>query len=65
MTDISTAQEILEKQGIIDRIDLILPENDPRIIEKVSSLFPPSVKVTPVEGRSAGLNQLLGHSRPI
>ena len=60
LTDISTAQELLDKKGIIDRIDLILPDNVPQIIEKVSSFLPLSVKVTSVEGRATGLNQLTG-----
>jgi putative ABC transport system permease protein len=58
ISDISTAQEILQKEGTIDRIDLILPPDNQAIEEQLSLLLPGSVKVTPIEARSAGLDQL-------
>ncbi len=58
ISDISTAQEILQKEGTIDRIDLILPLGNQAIEEQLSLLLPGSVKVTPIEARSAGLDQL-------
>ena len=58
IADISTAQEILQKEGTIDRIDLILPTGNLAIEEQLSLLLPGSVKVTPIEARSAGLDQL-------
>ena len=58
ISDISTAQEILQKEGTIDRIDLILPTGNPDFEEQLSLLLPGSVKVTPIEARSAGLDQL-------
>ena len=58
ISDISTAQEILQKEGTIDRIDLILPPGNQVIEEQLSQLLPGSVKVTPIEARSAGLDQL-------
>jgi putative ABC transport system permease protein len=40
LMDISTAQEITGKIGLLDRIDLILPENDPSSIEDLKLIIP-------------------------
>jgi putative ABC transport system permease protein len=40
LMDISTAQETTGKLGLLDRIDLILPENDPTSIEDLKSVIP-------------------------
>ena len=58
IADISTAQEILQKEGSIDRIDLILPVGNQAIDEQLSRLLPASVAVSSIEARSAGLDQL-------
>lgn len=58
LSDISTAQEILQKFGSIDRIDLILPKNPLQIIEKITAYLPLSVKISTAESTSAGLGQL-------
>lgn len=56
ISDISTAQEILEKQGMIDRIDLILPNDD--LIPEIMKYLPYPLSVTEAEARTAGINQL-------
>ncbi len=56
--DISTAQEILNSEGKIDRIDLIIPEDQPETFKNISAFLPKSAILKTVEARTTGLNQL-------
>lgn len=58
LADISTAQEILGKEGILDRIDLVLPKNASELISEINSYLPSSTHVSTVDSQNAGLSQL-------
>ena len=58
LADISTAQEILDKEGYLDRIDLILPDTQLETIDEITAFLPRSVRLTTVDAKAAGLNQL-------
>ena len=58
MVDIATAQELTGRFGRLDRIDLILPEEDEAGIQAIQSLLPPGVLVLPVEARSGTIEQI-------
>ena len=52
LTDIATAQEITGKIGLLDQVDLILPENDLTSINDIKSKLPTDVLVLPVTARN-------------
>jgi putative ABC transport system permease protein len=47
LMDISTAQEITGQVGTLDRIDLILPTNDPAVITNLQSQLPAGTIIQP------------------
>lgn len=58
LADIATAQELTNRLGRIDRIDLILPEDGGVTIQAIQGILPPSVLVLPVEARSGTVEQI-------
>lgn len=58
LTDIATAQEITGKIGILDRIDLILPEYDQASLESVKSKLPTGVLVLPVNANDGIVREM-------
>jgi putative ABC transport system permease protein len=58
LVDIATAQELTGRLGIIDRIDLILPEGDDTLLESVQNMLPSGVQLLPVAARSGVVEQM-------
>jgi len=58
LMDIATAQELTGRLGYVDRIDLILPADDPPKLEIIQKLLPPGILVLPVEARSGAVEQM-------
>ncbi len=58
LMDISTAQEITGKIGIIDQVDLILPEDDPDSLSYLQSQLPDGVLVLPVAARDGIVKEM-------
>ena len=59
IVDISTAQELLEADGQLTRIDLILPEEGATDIRgRVESILPPDARIEAASSRSATLDQM-------
>jgi len=48
LTDISTAQELLGKLGVLSQIDLVIDENTPRGVEdlkRIKDMLPPTIEI--------------------
>jgi len=58
LMDISTAQEITGKLGLLDRVDLILPENEPQLLSGLQANLPPSAQILPVEARTGTVKEM-------
>lgn len=58
LADIATAQELTGKKRLIDRIDLILPENDAEKLEQMRSLMPSGILVEEVEARKGSIEEM-------
>ncbi|MEM7134651.1 MAG: ABC transporter permease [Chloroflexota bacterium] len=60
LTDIGTAQEVLDKVGRLTRIDLIIPdgpEHDTQLA-KVESILPPSARIERASARSGTVDEM-------
>jgi putative ABC transport system permease protein len=51
-TDISTAQELLGKVGIIDRINLVIPEEDEGLLTSLAEWLPPGTTIISTSARN-------------
>ena len=62
LTDISTAQELLDKTGRLSWIDLIIPEGEEgkKIIKEIKDGLPKDIKITETEARSERVKQMTG-----
>ena len=61
LADISTAQELLGKEGLVDRIDLILPEDRAdEVLSVLGQMIPPTTGISPASTNYEGLSQLTG-----
>jgi putative ABC transport system permease protein len=58
LVDIATAQEMTGRIGSLDRIDLILPDDDPATIAKVSALLPEGLQVQPAAAREGIVREM-------
>jgi putative ABC transport system permease protein len=58
LADISTAQELTGMLGRLDRIDLILPENDPAAVQRIASWLPTGYRVMPSSARTGTIQQM-------
>jgi putative ABC transport system permease protein len=58
LADIATAQELLNRPGRLDRIDLIIPENADRPVTRISSLLPQGVRIQPAQARTDAVKQM-------
>lgn len=58
VTDISTAQELLGMQGWLSRIDLIIPEGDARLTQRIQRILPQGATMIRSERRSHVLDQM-------
>jgi putative ABC transport system permease protein len=63
LADIATAQELTGRLGRLDRIDLILPEEDPALAERIQALLPPSARLLPVEARTGTVAEMIAAFR--
>lgn len=60
LADIATVQEILDRPGVIDRIDLILPEEDTtRLQETISAMLPEGTRIVAADEDSNALAQMI------
>lgn len=58
LADISTAQELTGRLGVLDRIDLILPEGDDAAIQRIAALLPGDARVLPVDARTGAVEEM-------
>jgi len=60
LADIATAQELTDRIGKLDRIDLILPEGSTAAeqINRINARLPQGTRVTPLSARSGTLEQM-------
>jgi putative ABC transport system permease protein len=56
--DIATAQEISGKIGFLDRVELILPDNQPDLITAIQSSLPGNVVLLSIDGRTSIVKEL-------
>jgi putative ABC transport system permease protein len=57
LTDIATAQELTDRLGRLDRIDLLLPDDGARIAE-IETLLPQGVRIRPVPEQIGSTKQM-------
>ena len=58
VVDIATAQELMDVNGRLSRIDLILPEPAEPAIERIRAVLPPGVHIERTSARSESVAQL-------
>lgn len=58
LADVSTAQELLGRTGVLDRIDVLLPEGDTALVDRLQAELPRGVRLQPVSARTGTLEQL-------
>lgn len=60
IADISTAQEVLDRVGRLDRIDLIVPDGDTgaAIQDEIETILPPGVRIVRPEARSGTVEEM-------
>ncbi|MFH2133413.1 MAG: FtsX-like permease family protein, partial [bacterium] len=58
ITDISTAQEILQLGDIISRIDLVIADEDADTLRSIAEILPPQTFIVPSEKRSGSIRQM-------
>ncbi|GAB4472601.1 MAG: FtsX-like permease family protein [Anaerolineae bacterium] len=58
LVDIATAQELTGRVGILNRVDLIIPEGDTALLERVSAALPDTVRVIEVGARAGSVEQM-------
>ena len=58
LADIATAQELTGRLGELDRIDVILPEDDPAALQRLEALLPEQASIVPVAARTGTIEQM-------
>jgi putative ABC transport system permease protein len=58
LADLATAQELTNRVGILDRIDLILPQDDTAAVDRIEAMLPAGVRVVPVEARTGTIEEM-------
>jgi putative ABC transport system permease protein len=58
LADIATAQELTGRIGRLDRIDLILPENNSATAGRIRALLPPGARIAPVDARAGTVAEM-------
>ncbi|MBU0491116.1 MAG: ABC transporter permease [Chloroflexi bacterium] len=58
LADIATAQELLDRVGRLDRVDLILPDDGGASADRIRALLPTGVRVEPVSARAGAIKQM-------
>lgn len=58
LADVATAQEVLGRAGVLDRIDVLLPEGDEAAASRLDALLPEGVRLQPVAARTGTVEQM-------
>lgn len=58
LTDIATAQELAGLQGLLDHVDLILPEPDTALAGRIAALLPAGARLVPAGARAGTVAQM-------
>ncbi len=58
LADIATVQELTGRLGRLDRIDLILPEGESIMADRISALLPQNARVLPVDARTGTVKEM-------
>ena len=58
LADISTAQELTGRLGRLDRIDLILPEDEGAVAEEFHDLLPAGAQIVQVDARTGTIEEM-------
>ncbi len=60
ITDIATAQEVLQRVQRLDRIDLIVPadQTGQAVLARIATILPASARIQPVAARSGTVNEM-------
>lgn len=58
LVDIATAQELLDAPGRLSRIDLIVPDEDAGLLERIRAALPPGVELVPAQARAAAMTEM-------
>ena len=58
LADIATAQELAGRLGKLDRIDLILPEGDSAVADRISALLPQNARIATVDARTGTVKEM-------
>ena len=60
LADIATAQEVLERVGRLDRIDLILPQGpeSQAVLERIQAILPPGARIQRPEARTGAIQEM-------
>ena len=60
LTDIATAQEILDRVGRLDRIDLLVADDETgaAALQKIAAILPPSARIERSAARSGTVNEM-------
>lgn len=60
LADISTAQELTSQIGRIDYIDLILPQEESSVLDRLESWLPDEYRIVPAAARNGSIQQMTG-----
>ena len=58
LADIATAQELLDRTGRLDRIDLILSDINGALVSSIDNWLPPEVRIQPIYARTGAIRQM-------
>ncbi|NIO42161.1 MAG: ABC transporter permease, partial [Burkholderiales bacterium] len=58
LADLASAQELTSRIGILDRIDLILPQGDAVATDRIEAMLPAGTRVVPVEARTGTIEEM-------
>lgn len=58
LADMATAQELTGRLGKLDRIDLILPQDDNTTADRISALLPQNARILPVDVRTGTIEEM-------
>jgi putative ABC transport system permease protein len=58
LADIATAQELTGRLGRLDRVDLILPDDEGATRDRIAARLPQDARIAPAEARSGTIEQM-------
>ena len=59
VADIATAQELLDMQGRLSHIDLVIRDDDAELIQRVRAALPPGAEIVRAANRSQALDHVI------